>query len=100
MLVMMALLVTSALMVGAWLHLSKPTILRVAVGPAGFADAALMASFSRSLTAEKSTVRLSIEHTSGPHEALSKLINGEAELAVMRADGPTSERIRAVAILH
>jgi uncharacterized protein len=100
MLVIMALVVTSGLMVGTWLHLSKPTILRVAVGPAGFADATLMAAFSRSLTAEKSTVRLSIEHTSGPHEALGKLINGEAELAVMRADGPTSERTRAVAILH
>ena len=96
----LALVITSALAAGAWVRLSKPTILKVAVGPAGFADAELMGAFSRSLSAERSTVRLSVEPTGGPDEAFDKLVSGVAQLAVVRADGPTSERIRAVALLH
>jgi uncharacterized protein len=41
-----------------------------------------------------------VEHTAGPSEAVRKLISGETQLAVMRGDGPTSDSIRAVAILH
>jgi TRAP transporter TAXI family solute receptor len=84
----------------AWLHWSRPTVLKVAVGPAGFADAELMAAFSRTLSSNKAEVQLTVEHTAGPSEAVGKLIKGEAQLAVMRGDGPTSDSIRAVAILH
>jgi len=42
---MTAVAVTSAVAAVAWMHLSKPTILKVAVGPPGFADAELMAAF-------------------------------------------------------
>src|SRR5215204_1499553 len=97
---MAAVAVTSAVAAAAWMHLSKPTILKVAVGPPGFADAELMAAFGRALTANKKNVRITLEPAPGPHEALGKLINGEAELAVMRADAPPTERIRAIAILH
>src|SRR3954451_19146418 len=97
---MVAVVVASAAAAGAWMHVSKPTILKVAVGPPGFADAELMAAFARALTANKTNVRVTVEPALGPHEALEKLLNGEAELAVMRGDAPPSERIRAVAILH
>jgi len=97
---MAAVAVTSAVAAAAWMHLSKATILKVAVGPPGFADAELMAAFGRALTANKKNVRITLEPAPGPHEALGKLINGEAELAVMRADAPPTERIRAIAILH
>lgn len=98
--VIVAVLGTSALAAGAWLHLSRPTILKVAVGPPGFADAELMAAFSRTLNTNKSSVRITVEPAVGPGEALGKLIRGAAELAVMRGDAPTSEQIRAVAVLH
>jgi TRAP transporter TAXI family solute receptor len=95
-----AVAVTSALGVAAWMHLSKPTILKVAVGPAGFADAELMAAVSRTLNATKSSVRVAVESVPGPNEALKMLIEGQAHLAVVRGDGPSSEQIRSVAILH
>ena len=98
--VVAALLMTSGLAGAAWLHWSRPTVLKVAVGPSGFADAELMAAFSRTLSSNKSNVQLTVEHTAGPSEAVGKLINGETQLAVMRGDGPTSDSIRAVAILH
>ena len=98
--VVAALLVASGLAGAAWLHWSRPTVLKVAVGPSGFADAELMAAFSRTLSANKSNVQLAVEHAAGPSEAVGKLIKGEAQLAVMRGDGPASESIRAVAILH
>ncbi|HEY0493701.1 MAG TPA: TAXI family TRAP transporter solute-binding subunit [Candidatus Dormibacteraeota bacterium] len=84
----------------AWSHLTKPAILKVAVGPIGFVDAELMAAFGRTLNASKSNVRLTLEHTEGPTEALRQLNTGQAQLAVTRADGTASERVRAVAILH
>ena len=98
--VVAALLMAGGLGGAAWLHWSRPTVLKVAVGPSGFADAELMAAFSRTLSSNRANVQLTVEYTAGPSEAVGKLINGEAQLAVMRGDGPTSDSIRAVAILH
>src|SRR5215203_2439127 len=55
--VVAALLVTSGLAGAAWLQWSRPTVLRVAVGPSGFADAELMAAFSRTLNSNKCQCR-------------------------------------------
>src|SRR5829696_8297334 len=98
--VMVAVVVSGAFAVAAWFHLSKPTTLKIAVGPAGFADAELIGAFSRTLNANKSSVRLTVEPATGPTDALGKLIKGEADLAVVRADGAPSERLRAVSIVH
>ena len=98
--VVAALLMTGGLAGAAWLHWSRPTVLKVAVGPSEFADAELMAAFSRTLSSNRANVQLTVEHTAGPSEAVGKLISGETQLAVMRGDGPTSDSIRAVAILH
>jgi uncharacterized protein len=98
--VLTALVVTSGLALVGWSQLTTPKFLKVAVGPASFVDAELVAAFSRILNANKANVRLMVETASGPNEALSKLENGEAHLAVMRGDGGASERVRAVAVLH
>jgi TRAP transporter TAXI family solute receptor len=95
-----ALIAACGLGFAAWSHLTKAVVLKVAVGPIGFVDAELMAAFGRTLTASKSSVRLILEPTDGPTESLRKLTTGEAQLAVTRADGTASERVRAVAILH
>jgi TRAP-type uncharacterized transport system substrate-binding protein len=84
----------------AWHQLSKPTTLTLAVGPEEFDDAAMVAAFSRALAASKVPIRLSVVPTSGPVEALDRLAKGQVQLAVIRSDGPTSDRVRAVAILH
>ena len=98
--VLSGLCLASGLTAAAWHYLSKPTILTLAVGPAGFDDAALVAAWSRALAADGAPIRLSVIPTSGPVEALSRLTKGEAQLAVIRSDAAASERVRAVAILH
>jgi uncharacterized protein len=90
----------AGLAAAGWYRLSKPTILTVAVGPAEFDDAALIAAFGRRFAAGGSSVRLSIVPTTGPVEALDRLTKGEAQLAVVRSDGAGSDRARAVAVLH
>src|SRR4051795_1098707 len=97
--VVSGLCLAGGLAVVAWHSLSKPTTLTLAVGPAGFDDAALVAAWSRALAADGSPVRLSVVPTSGPVEALSRLTKGEAQLAVIRSDGSASERVRAVRVL-
>jgi uncharacterized protein len=83
-----------------WRQFSKPTHLTVAVGPGGLDDAALVAAFSRLLATGNAPLRLSMIVTPGPVEALDKLAKGQAQLAVIRSDGASFERARAVAILH
>ena len=89
-----------ALGAAAWYRLSQPIVLTVAVGPADFDDAALISAFARKFVAGGSPVRLSIAPTSGPADALERLKNGEAQLAVVRSDGSGSEQAQAVALLH
>ena len=67
--VVSGLCLAGGLAVVAWHYLSKPTTLTLAVGPASFDDAALVAAWSRALAADGSPVRLSVVPTSGPVEA-------------------------------
>ena len=73
--VVAAVLAMSGMAGAAWVHLSRPAVLKVAVGPAGFADAELMGAFSRILSANKSSVQLKVEHTAGPSDAVGKLMS-------------------------
>ncbi|WP_336489595.1 TAXI family TRAP transporter solute-binding subunit [Methylobacterium nigriterrae] len=98
--VVAGLCLAGGLALAAWHQSSKPTILTLAVGPAEFDDAKLVAAWSRALAADGAPVRLSVILTSGPVEALARLAKGEAQLAVIRSDGAASEKARAVAILH
>jgi TRAP transporter TAXI family solute receptor len=84
----------------AWLYIKKPTVLTVAVGPAEFDDADLMAALSHRLVASGSSIRISILSTSGPVEAVDRIGKGEAQLAVVRADAASAHGFQAVAILH
>lgn len=93
------LLVTGAGLAG-WRQFSKPAVLKIAVGPADSVDATLISAFARTLAGKASDIRLNIEMTSGPVESIKKLMAGEAQLAVARADGVPSDRIRSIAVLH
>ncbi len=68
--------------------------------PPGFDDAQLTQAFSRLLAADKSPVRLSIVHTGGPIESITKLTRGEVQLAITRTDIKIGDSARAVARLH
>ncbi len=92
--------VAIALGAAAWYHLSRPTVLTVAVGPADFDDAALISAFARKFIAGGAPVRFSIVPSSGPADAFERLKKGEAQLAVVRSDGNGSEQAQAVALLH
>jgi TRAP transporter TAXI family solute receptor len=84
----------------AWRVVSRPIVLPVAVGPAGYDDYIFASAFARALAADASHIRISLLATSGPVEAVAKLKSGEARLAIIRADNRTPESIRAVALLH
>jgi uncharacterized protein len=79
---------------------SRPADLKVAVGPAGSDDHALLTAFSRRLTSTKAAVRLSILSRTNPAEAAQGLESGEVDLAVIRGDLPVPGLARAVAIMQ
>jgi len=89
----------AALWFGYELH-SRPAELRVATGPAGTDDHALLGGLSRRLASTKAAVRLTVQPRSSPIEAANALEHGEADLAVIRGDLPVPGTARAVAILH
>lgn len=81
-----AMCVCAALTGWSWRWATRPAMLSLAVGPPGFDDAQLAEAFSRLLAADKSPVRLSIVHTGGPIEFITKLTRGEVQLAITRTD--------------
>src|SRR3954454_6504215 len=89
-----------ALSAATWYALSQPTALTVAVGPAGFDDAALISALARKLASSNSSIRLSIVPSAGPVDALERFKKGEAQLAVIRSDAEGAEQAEAVAVLH
>lgn len=95
-----ALVLAVGLGAAVWRFISQPTALTVAVGPASSDDFEFISAWSRSLAAQGSRIRLKPLPTSSPVESLAKLVIGEAKLAVTRTDLASSERIRAVALLH
>lgn len=84
----------------SWRDLTRPTVLSIAVGPPHFDDAAFVASLARGLAGAGADIRLSVEQTSGPNEALQRLKEGKAQLAVIRNLGDAPDQARAIAILH
>jgi len=80
--------------------LTRPTPLRIAVGPAGGADARLVAAIAAQLGRERDPVRLRILQKNGPAEAAKALESGEASLAVVRRDLAMPANGQAVAILR
>src|SRR3954453_21838212 len=66
--------------------LSQPTLLSVAVGPADSKDARLMSALDNVLDGHRAGVRLRAITTSGVEENRALLANGQADLAIIRAD--------------
>ncbi len=99
-LLMAAALLILAAVAGAAFLVTRPTVLRIAVGPAGSEDQKVIRSLAHEFIAEGSPVRLTVISTPGPVESLGLLAAGEADLAVGRADEDLPKGAGSVAILR
>jgi TRAP transporter TAXI family solute receptor len=93
------LLIFAAIASAAFL-LSRPTTLRIAVGPAGSDDQKLIQSLAQAFVNEGSPVRLTVVSTAGAVESLGLLGTTETDLAVGRADEDMPKGTGSVAILR
>jgi TRAP transporter TAXI family solute receptor len=94
-----ALLIVAAI-AGAAFLLSRPTTLRIAVGPPGSDDQRLIQGLAQAFVNEGSPVRLTVISTAGAVESLGLLSSGETDLAVGRADEDMPKGAGSVAILR
>ena len=79
---------------------SRPADLKVVVGPVAGDDYALLTGLARRLASTKAAVRITIVPSEGPVHAARALANGDADLAVIRADLPIPGTARAIASLR
>src|SRR5262245_25205677 len=93
------LLLFAAVVATAFLVL-RPTTLRIAVGPAGSDDQKIMQARPQHFTDECGTVRLSVVTTAGPVDSVHVLKDGQADLAVARADEDLPNGAESIAILR
>jgi TRAP transporter TAXI family solute receptor len=93
------LLVVAAI-AGAVVLLSRPTTLRIAVGPPGSDDQRVLQSLAQAFVNENSPVRLNVISTAGAVESLGLLAAGDVDLAVGRADEEIPKGAGSVAILR
>lgn len=93
-------LLLTGLAAGIGLYWASPTVLRVAVGPAGSDDAKLIAAIAQYLGREHESIRLKIVPADSEADSSAKLEAGEADLAVVRTDIALPARAETVAILH
>jgi TRAP transporter TAXI family solute receptor len=99
-LVLAAGLLLFAAMVGTAFLLLRPTTLRIAVGPAGSDDHKIIQAMAQNFADESGSVRLSVVTTAGPVDSIHVLKDGQAELAIARADEDLPDNAGSVAILR
>jgi TRAP transporter TAXI family solute receptor len=79
----------------------QPTVLRIAVGPAGSADVTLISDLAREIARSGGrSVRLKVVTTDDVKASAAALDEGRADLAVVRSDVAMSASGLTVAILH
>ena len=99
-LVVAAGLLLFAAAVGVAFFLLRPVTLKIAVGPAGGDDVQIIHGLAQTFAREGDAVRLSVTTTAGPEDSIKALADGNARLAVVRADEEMPEGTEAVAILR
>ncbi len=96
-----------ALMFGAlcgvlaiWYLAVRPTVLTIAVGPAGTSQVAFVETVAKLLRETRQPFRFKILTTDGTEES-SRLLDGrKVELALLRSDDLTSKEARSIVIAH
>jgi TRAP transporter TAXI family solute receptor len=99
-LVLAAGLLLFAAVAGAVFLVTRPTTLRIAVGPSGSADQNVIQALSEIFVREGRPVRLSLITTAGPVESIELLRGHKTDLAVVRADEDLPNGTETVAILR
>lgn len=89
---------TVALAVGYWAW--QPATLRIAVGPPGSDDDALVQAMVQAFDTRDSPVHLVPVASNGPLQDITMLANGQADLAVTRGDLQLPSTARSMAILR
>ncbi|UPT85288.1 hypothetical protein HAP41_0000033950 [Bradyrhizobium barranii subsp. apii] len=94
----LASVLTVALALAYWVW--QPATLRIAVGPAGSDDQALIAAVAKAFDARGGAVRLVPIETDGTLQSLNLLGAGKADLAVARGDFAMPADTNSVAFLR
>jgi TRAP-type uncharacterized transport system substrate-binding protein len=84
----------------AFFYFSRPTPLKVAVGPPGSQEEQLLKAFADALESGKRSVRLAIQPQGSVKESAASLRNGNADFAVVRPDVLQPENGLTVAVLR
>jgi TRAP transporter TAXI family solute receptor len=99
-LVLAAGLLIFAAAIGGYLLITRPTTLRIAVGPSGSDDLNLVQALAQTFSREGGPVRLSLIPTAGPVDSIALLRAHKADLAVARGDEDMPDGTNSVAILR
>ncbi|MDI1266048.1 MAG: TAXI family TRAP transporter solute-binding subunit [bacterium] len=99
-LILAAVILGFGIAAGTLYYVLRPTVLRIAVGPAGSEDLKLIQLIAQNFTRDHSSVRLSPITTEGTPESLALFAAGKADLAVARGDLNLPANAESVAILR
>ena len=99
-LVLAAGLLIFAAVICGYLAITRPTTLRIAVGPSGSDDQNLVQALAQNFTHEGNSIRLVLVPTAGPVDSIAALRAHEADLAVARGDEEMPDGTESVAILR
>lgn len=100
-LAIMGLLLCAGVGAAAFYVLTRPTEVKIAVGPRNSEDARVVEAIAAHFKSEKASVRLNvIVKDGGPLEAAKSIESGEADLAVVRRDVAMPGQGHVVAILR
>jgi TRAP transporter TAXI family solute receptor len=99
-LILAAGLLLFAALAGTIFLVTRPTTLRIAVGPSGSDDQNLIQALSEAFAREGRPIRLSLITTAGPVESIEFLRGHKTDLAVVRGDEELPDGTQSVAILR
>jgi TRAP transporter TAXI family solute receptor len=85
---------------GVLYYVLRPTVLRIAVGPAGSEDQKLIQLMAQTFAHDGSGIRLALVVTPGANESAALFTSGKADLAVVRGDQNLPATTGTVAILR
>ena len=96
-----------ALMFGAlcgvlaiWYLAVRPTVLTIAVGPAGSSQGAFAETVGKLLKETRQPFRFKVVETDGTEESSKQLDGRKVDLALLRSDDLTSKEARSIVIVH
>jgi TRAP transporter TAXI family solute receptor len=99
-LVLAAGLLIFAAVICGYLVITRPTTLRIAVGPPGSDDQNLVQALAQNFTRDGNSIRLMLVPTAGPVDSIAALRARKVDLAVARGDEEMPDGTESVAILR